>query len=143
MSFAAADIEHILAGRVLSIQQPYAWLIVSGQKDIENRTWSTPYRGPLLIHAGKQHYGGVVSSREDVEAHGDVFAYGAIVGACELVDCVTWSDSEWFNGPFGFVVRNQLAFREPVPMKGRLGLFPLPGQIKPAVREKLRLALEK
>jgi len=38
----------------LSIRQPWAWLIVNGWKDIENREWSTRFRGRLLIHAGKQ-----------------------------------------------------------------------------------------
>lgn len=36
----------------LSIRQPWAWLIVHGHKDIENRDWSTPFRGQLLVHAG-------------------------------------------------------------------------------------------
>jgi hypothetical protein len=39
--------------RTLSIRQPWAGLIVAGIKDIENRSWSTSYRGPILIHAGK------------------------------------------------------------------------------------------
>jgi hypothetical protein len=37
--------------RALTIRQPWAWLIVHGHKDLENRTWCTSYRGPLLIHA--------------------------------------------------------------------------------------------
>ncbi len=37
--------------KTLSVRQPYAWLLVNGIKDVENRTWNTPYRGPLLIHA--------------------------------------------------------------------------------------------
>ncbi len=37
--------------RVLSLRQPWAWLIVNGYKDIENRSWRTNHRGPLLIHA--------------------------------------------------------------------------------------------
>src|SRR5665213_2736034 len=39
----------------LSILQPYAWLIVTGRKDIENRTWRTGRRGRVLIHAGKNY----------------------------------------------------------------------------------------
>jgi hypothetical protein len=35
----------------LSIKNPWAYLIVSGMKDVENRTWRTPYRGTLIIHA--------------------------------------------------------------------------------------------
>lgn len=39
--------------KVLSIRQPWAWLIVNGYKTIENRTWRVNDRGPILIHAGK------------------------------------------------------------------------------------------
>ncbi|MCY2966272.1 MAG: ASCH domain-containing protein [Planctomycetota bacterium] len=35
----------------LSVRQPYADQIVSGRKPIENRTWSTPFRGRLYVHA--------------------------------------------------------------------------------------------
>lgn len=37
--------------KVLSIKQPWASLIVLGVKRFEIRSWSTDYRGPLLIHA--------------------------------------------------------------------------------------------
>ncbi|MFG2076959.1 ASCH domain-containing protein [Nonomuraea maritima] len=37
---------------MITIQQPWAALIVAGIKDIENRTWTTAYQGPLLIQAG-------------------------------------------------------------------------------------------
>lgn len=37
--------------KVLSIQQPWASLIVAGHKKIETRSWNTKYRGELLIHA--------------------------------------------------------------------------------------------
>src|SRR6267378_3713180 len=39
--------------KIISIRQPWASLIVSGVKDVENRTWSTRYRGPVLIHASR------------------------------------------------------------------------------------------
>lgn len=39
--------------KVLSIKQPWAWLICIGCKTIENRTWVRKYRGPILIHASK------------------------------------------------------------------------------------------
>ena len=47
---------------------------------------------------------------------------GGIVGEAEIVDCVTQSDSPWFEGPYGFVLRNAhpLPFR---PCRGRLGFF--------------------
>jgi hypothetical protein len=36
----------------LTVHQPWVWPIAHGWKPIENRTWSTAYRGPLAIHAG-------------------------------------------------------------------------------------------
>jgi len=39
--------------KALTISQPFASLIASGEKWIENRRWETKYRGPLAIHAGK------------------------------------------------------------------------------------------
>ena len=40
--------------KALTIQQPWASLIASGDKLYETRTWPTKYRGPIAIHAGKQ-----------------------------------------------------------------------------------------
>ena len=37
--------------RVLSIQQPYAQLVVRGVKRLEVRTWATDFRGRIAIHA--------------------------------------------------------------------------------------------
>ena len=38
--------------KVLTVQQPWAWAIIHGGKDVENRTQAWSYRGPLAIHAG-------------------------------------------------------------------------------------------
>lgn len=39
--------------RVLTVKQPWAWAIIHGGKDVENRVRSLgPYRGPVAIHAG-------------------------------------------------------------------------------------------
>jgi ASCH domain len=40
--------------KALSVRQPWAWLIIAGHKDVENRSWTTTYRGPLLIHAARR-----------------------------------------------------------------------------------------
>jgi ASCH domain-containing protein len=40
--------------KIISIRQPWASLIVSGAKDVENRTWPTRYRGPVLVHASQR-----------------------------------------------------------------------------------------
>lgn len=108
--------------RALSIMQPWAHLIVTGAKDIENRDWSTRFRGPVLIHAGKKYDG----ERGEASCMGvalpDHFDMGGIVGEAEIVDCVTESSSPWFFGKFGFVLRNArpLPFR---PCRGQLVFF--------------------
>ena len=50
------------------------------------------------------------------------FHMGGIVGSVEIVDCVTESDSKWFSGKYGFVLRNPevLPF---TPCQGKLGIF--------------------
>lgn len=41
--------------RVLTVRQPWAWAIIHGGKDVENRSRSLgPYRGPVLMHAGRE-----------------------------------------------------------------------------------------
>jgi hypothetical protein len=116
--------------KALSIRQPWAWLIVNGHKDIENRQWLTHYRGPLLIHASK----GMTRAEYDfasehaLSATGitlplfDELERGGIVGRVDLVDCVNQYPSPWFFGEFGFVLKNAkpLPFH---PCKGALGFF--------------------
>ena len=40
--------------KALSVRQPWAALIAAGRKTIETRTWTTRYRGDLLITSEKQ-----------------------------------------------------------------------------------------
>ncbi len=111
----------------LSIRQPWAWLIVNGLKDIENRPRRTHHRGPLLIHAGLS-LDGYPESIEWVERNHGIsvpleLETGGIVGVVDVVDCVESHKSKWFEkGKFGWVMANarQLKFR---PCKGALGLF--------------------
>lgn len=131
--------------KALSIMQPWAWLIVAGHKDIENRSWPTSFRGPVLIHAGKRMDPDFDDAQDwlcpDIERPCD-FDTGGIVGEAEIVGCVTDSASRWFYGPYGFIIRNArpLPFR---PCRGMLGFFvpdftpqaPKPPKAKPAPRQ--------
>ena len=120
--------------KVIVIRQPWAWLIVNGIKDIENRSWRTRYRGPLLIQASARR----PSQREMEEFRvfarkrgvklPDKFEFGGIVGSVQLDDCVDKSRSKWFEGPVGWVVSKpkKLPF---TPLKGRLGLFDPPQRV--------------
>jgi hypothetical protein len=40
----------------LSIKNPWPYLIAAGVKDVENRSWTTNYRGRLLLHASADDY---------------------------------------------------------------------------------------
>ena len=122
--------------KVIVIRQPWAWLIVNGFKDIENRSWSTHYRGPLLIQAAVRR-----PAPEDLEYARQrrvklpqEFDLGGIVGCVQLEDCVHRSRSKWFEGPVGWVLSKPktLPF---VPLMGQLGLFAPPKR----VLRKLRL----
>lgn len=126
--------------KALSIRQPWADAIIWGDKDVENRSWKTDYRGPVLIHAAKA-WG--PSEREDLRFVEEVTsnelgeAYepflGGIVGKAEIVDCVTEMDSKWFFGRYGFVLKNAeaLPFQ---PCKGRLGFFTPDFTPKPIIK---------
>lgn len=120
--------------RALSIRQPWAWLILHAGKDIENRDWHTPYRGLILIHAGKG------MTRDEYEGADDLLGTirpdialppfkalerGGVVGEVEIAGCVRHSDSPWFFGEYGFVLRNArpLVF---MPWRGQLGFFDVP-----------------
>jgi hypothetical protein len=129
----------------LTIRQPWATLIISGGKNIENRTWRTHYRGPILIHAGlyddeaeteaAMH---LVRDRQIevpavpwmMTAEGSNASLldwhdqprGGIIGVVDLVDCVPMHDSPWFIGPWGFVLANP----RPLPFfacRGKQGFF--------------------
>lgn len=125
----------------LSIRQPWAWLILHRGKDIENRDWKTPFRGRCLIHASKsgtkQDYQDAfdfldsidlthliidIPGREQIEK-------GGVIGAVDIIGCTDTSDSPWFVGDYGFILRNPkpLPF---TPYKGRLGFFNI-SEIKP------------
>lgn len=134
--------------KALSIRQPWASLILKAGKDIENRCWPTKVRGRILIHAAKgmtraEHEDaidfGVHAIRHDPRNASagrtvtlrelgfdfDALERGGIIGSVEIVDCVTASESPWFMGEFGFVLRDPkpLPF---TPWKGQLGFFDVP-----------------
>jgi ASCH domain len=107
--------------KTLSIRQPWAEAIIRLGKDVENRSWSTRHRGPLLIHASKRAE--VVICRQ-LAINPDELVYGAIVGIVDLVDCVQDSTSTWAEkGQWHWILRNPRRLSDPIPMRGRLGLF--------------------
>ena len=77
--------------KIISVRQPWAYLIVAGYKPVENRTWNTSYRGPLLIHASQaMDPDDFPVQRKWIKESGIVIPEdlprGAIVGAATLTD---------------------------------------------------------
>lgn len=137
--------------RILTVRQPWAWAIIHGGKNVENRVRNIAgdYRGPVLIHAAKT---------EDAEAYDIPYPHpitsvvgrldsdprawqlrGVILGVVDLVDVhlgsrlegYCWHDkqgmqakcSEWSESEaFHLVLANPRALDEPIPYKGALGL---------------------
>lgn len=119
----------------ISILQPYAWLIVNGFKDIENRGWATKFRGRILIHAGKTYsrktHAEYVADFEDDDIDIQLPPFeqmqlGGIVGSATITDCVQEHPSRWkILGSWGFVLKDQ-RMRPFVPYRGQLGIFRVP-----------------
>ena len=123
--------------KTLSIRQPWADLIIQGRKTLELRTWTVKYRGPLAIHASQ------TVEREACLAHGldpDQVTTGAVIGVVDLaaieeLDAPAYvarqtehlADSAWDGGPlYGWRLTNPRALTEPMPLRGRMGLFETP-----------------
>lgn len=99
--------DHISNLPILSICQPWAFLVVTGEKDVENRSWMTHYRGRILIHASKtmtQFAADVAHLRkEGVEIDTSKLVVGKIIGSITVKDIkfVGADDehpSDWWSG---------------------------------------------
>lgn len=109
----------------LAVLQPWASAIVLGDKDVENRTWETRYRGPLLIHASKRLDHAEVDNLFDLARLRNIptpgldrvpleeLPLGGVVGIVDLVACVRRCPSRWFVGPVGWILRNP----RPLPLR--------------------------
>lgn len=143
--------------KAISLWQPWATLVAIGAKQYETRHWSTPYRGPLIIHAA-QRWGIeqrelllVAPFRERLEAAGYVgmpgLPFGAFLCVVDLIEIVPTEEvinflseqeiafGNYLPRRFAWKLTNVRAFPEPVPARGRQGLWnPLEGARAPIVR---------
>jgi activating signal cointegrator 1 len=126
--------------RALSVRQPWAELIMSGQKRYELRTWRTSVRGRIWIHAARTvewpyvHMAGL--SRAS-------FTTGAFIGSVEIVDCVPFTtpiaeglrrDGTFFGDPrdvagFAWMLAAPERLTRPIPYRGSLGIFRVPADV--------------
>ena len=128
--------------KALSIHQPWAWAILQAGKTIENRTWQTRHRGPLLIHASKSRASYDREMQLDWKALYGVdlppweeLVTGAVVGMVDVVDCVSPTSSRairlnpWTEGPVCWVLANPRSLPQPVPFRGAQLLFEVPDEV--------------
>jgi hypothetical protein len=105
-----------------------------GVKGIENRGWSTKFRGRFAVHVAMK------SSREEWEAAEKIVddpdqwdairsvlkafdVAGRVIGTVELADVVWGHPSKWVEpGKWHWILRDPEPMA-PVPAKGRLGLW--------------------
>jgi hypothetical protein len=127
--------------KVITVCQPYAEWITTGEKWVENRTWATSYRGTLAIHAGRSR---AWLRAQDRPAD---YVFGAIIGVAELVDCVLYSTAPRLlrahahaAGPWCLVLRDARRLRRPVPWKGKLMIRDLDAATRAAVEHELQRA---
>lgn len=133
--------------KAITLWQPFATLVVAGLKGHETRSWSTEYRGEILIHAAKKPISQVIEqmSKEAVEEATrllreagiverlDDLPTGCIVGFANLVDVVKTEETEvseterlfgdWTSGRYGWKMTDPVRFHERIEAKGQQGLW--------------------
>jgi len=122
---------YYLIMRLLTLKPPWAYMLAHCGKNVENRSWYTPYRGPLLIHSSqscsRRYYTEAVewlASRglPSLPPYEDL-ACGAVVATAYLSSVVTRLGSSWYEpGSYGWVLIDIQALARPVPCRGALKL---------------------
>ena len=135
--------------KALPIDAAWAWAIMFGPKRVENRTWATSHRGPLLICAGqnrsREAHAQAELSRLGVEVPEEV-PHGAILGTVDLVDVVrkpknrqrqqTFTEEfethniaadPFASGPVCWIFRDPKPLPIPIPASGKQGLWEVRG----------------
>lgn len=127
--------------RAITILQPWASLIVHGEKLIETRGWSTNYRGSLAIHAAVRPLRfdvglwnlsrfGLALRRHDIW-YLDQLPLGKVVGTVTLADCIdvtvhplgleqqeaTFGD--YSHGRYAWMLTDAIAFLKPISAVGK------------------------
>ncbi len=100
--------------KVLTLTQPWATLVAIGAKKIETRSWSTPYRGPLAIHAAKGFpkwakegcaeplfHEALYAAGYDIGLRSsDILPRGMVIATCRLLDCLPMEAAGCVSGVF-------------------------------------------
>jgi hypothetical protein len=134
--------------KAITLYQPWASLVVLGEKKIETRSWSTRYTGPLAVHSSAKFPPGFYDICDAPPfrlalarlglAPGRL-PLGAVLGTVEMIGCVTTDRlledgldelEQAFGdyGPlrYGFPLRAARPLPRPIPCRGELWLWDVP-----------------
>lgn len=142
--------------RALTLHRPWDQLVLRHGKSIENRVWSTSYRGPLLIHAGRSWDEAAIDmvirllGKIPFWPTADRHPTG-IVGVVDLVDvCSASVNSLWeldcdcgpwaMPGQQHWRLANPRPFAGPIPCRGFQQLWTPPAELHSAVDAALAMA---
>ena len=115
--------------KALTVRQPFAWLIVTGEKPIEFRSWRTHHRGPLLIHAGQQFDEDALAKLALERA---TLVRGAIIGVVDIVEVIRRGSR------FDWRLANPRRFAEPIVCAGKQMLWTPPPAVMRAIQMSAR-----
>lgn len=115
--------------RALSVKRPWSELIALGQKTVEVRSWSTKYRGPLLI-CTSTNVDAEACEALDIDRDKAGRYRGAMCCVVELNVIAESTKDGYRRGAMCDVRRGDFLWRlvnprrvAPVRVKGRLGLY--------------------
>lgn len=107
--------------KVLTIQEPYASMILNGEKTIETRTWKTKHRGLVLLHASKN---------PKSKISGKIFAMAKIVDCKPMIkDHEKDACCEIYPNAYSWFLE-EIRPCIPKEVKGKLGLWNYECEIK-------------
>lgn len=128
--------------KAITLKQPWAFLVCSGVKDIENRTWKCPEKHigkRVLIHASKTSYRfdnfyDSPLSNDQLLALPDIIQYptihSAIIGSVRIVGCTINHPSIWAEKTGGgktvynWILEDAILFDKPIlDVKGKLSFW--------------------
>jgi hypothetical protein len=132
---------------VLTVKQPWAWAIIHGGKDIENRSWKPRRPCRVLIHAGlTTDHDGLTFLRTMGIRRPRAFVHGAIIG---IVDYTGWDADDrgskiklmtsWrVKGYYHWHFERPFPAKEPIPMRGQPAFFHPPVDWRESFRRTAR-----
>ena len=120
----------------LSLTQPWASLVMSGDKQWETRSWQTTYRGTLVIHASTRFPLWARTLADMIPwIHRETLPLGMALGTVELRACVPTESirehlseeelafGDYGEGRFAWHLEDPHRFIQPITLRGHLYVF--------------------